>query len=151
MKQVVFAATMIALPLAGSNSAMAEDWRPAKDYLFMATDCSTDDDPKRCQMIKDIWERDYNEAIKGGYQGQKNVAFCLSTGCDFPGFRKNPVLGCAWRVVIVNSGHLDADKLDGDNLMLYCGPQFLDDRGRIIADAQARTILQKLGIATQLK
>lgn len=117
----------------------------------MSEDCSVANDPQRCRMIKEIWERDYNDAIKGGYQGQRNIAFCLSTGCDFPEIIKNPVLGCAWRVVILNSGHLDATKLDGDNLMVYCGPEFLDDRGRIIADAQARTIMQKLGIPTQLK
>lgn len=83
--------------------------------------------------------------LPGGYDGQRNVAFCLSTGCDIPGFRKNPVglrLAC---VVIVNSGHLVANDIDGRNMKHYCGPEYLDDTGRVMADAQARTIIQKLG------
>ncbi|MDG3580407.1 hypothetical protein P7F60_28925 [Rhizobium sp. YJ-22] len=151
MKREIFAASLIAFSLVGIRSGAAADWPPASDYLFIADDCSTADDPERCKNIKAIWERDYNDAIKGGYQGQRNVSFCLSTGCNYTEFRKNVVLGCAWRVVIVNSGHLDANELDAQNLKLYCGSQFLDDTGRVMADAQARTIMEKLGIPVQLK
>ncbi|MFN3440852.1 MAG: hypothetical protein ACK4Z3_00470 [Rhizobium rosettiformans] len=134
------------LALGSSPVTASDDWPAASDYLFMASDCATADDPERCQYIKDDWKRDYEGAISGAYQGQRNVAFCLSTGCDTPGFRKNPVLGCAWRVVIVSSGHLVSDETDGRNMAFYCGPEFLDDTGRLMADAQARTILKKLGI-----
>ncbi len=140
--------------LAWSCNASAGDWRPAKDYLFLADDCATSDDPKHCQLMKDSWERDYNGAITGDYQGQRNVAYCLSTGCKETygnSLRTNPVLGCAWRVVIVNSGHLDADKLDGDAMKLYCGPQYLDDVGRTMADAQARTLLQMIQSGARLQ
>lgn len=140
--------------MAWSCDASAADWRPAKDYLFLADDCATSDDPKRCQLMKDSWERDYNGAIAGDYQGQRNVAFCLSTGCKEiygTALRTNPVLGCAWRVVIVSSGHLDADKLDGDGMKIYCGPQYLDDVGRTMADAQARTILKMIQSGAQLQ
>lgn len=132
------------LALGSSPVAASDDWPPASDYLFMPSDCTTADDPERCQYIKDDWQRDYDTATSGSYDGQRNVAFCLSTGCDIPGFRKNAVLGCAWRVVIVNSGHLVANEIDGRNMKLYCGPEFLDDTGRVMADAQARTIMQKL-------
>lgn len=148
MEKRVLAASMVVLSLSVPAGARAEDWRPATDYLMMSTDCTSADDPKRCQMILDIWTRDYTDAIAGKYQGQRNVAYCLTTGCDDlygTALRKNPVLGCAWRVVIINSGHLDADTTDTANLKLYCGPKYLDDAGRIMADAQARTILKKLG------
>ncbi len=115
------------------------------DYISIEADCEDASNPERCRLTKKTWERDYNAAIKGDYQGQRNVAYCLSTGCSYEGFRKNPVLGCAWRVVIINSGHLDADQLDANSLKLFCGPEFLDDVGRTMADAQARTLLGKLG------
>lgn len=148
MEKLVLAASMVVVSLGVPANARAEDWRPATDYLMMNTDCTSAEDPKRCKMMLEIWTRDYSDAIAGKYEGQRNVAYCLTTGCDDlygKAFRKNPVLGCAWRVVIINSGHLDADTTDTANLKLYCGPQYLDDAGRIMADAQARTILKKLG------
>lgn len=145
---ISFATTL----MLSSGPVIASDgWPLASDYLLMPRDCAAAGAPATCEDTKERWERYYSEAIAGGYQGQRNVAYCLSTGCDIPEFRKNPVLGCAWRVVIVNSGHLAADEMDGKSLQLYCGSQYLDDTGRVMADAQARTILQKLGIAVLLK
>lgn len=146
MIKVVFALVSLATALAGWESAKAEDWPPASDYLFIAKDCATHENPERCGQIKKTWQRDYDGAIKGDYQGQRNVAYCLSTGCGWNELNKNPVLGCAWRVVIVNSGHLAANRLDADGLKLYCGSQFLDDTGRVMANAQAMTIMKKLGV-----
>lgn len=137
-----------------AGTAFADEWRPAKDYLFIAEDCSTDDDAERCRLMKQTWERDYNGAIKGDYQGQRNVAYCLSTGCsDLYGtvLRKNAVLGCAWHIVIVNSGHLDANTTDIAMMKLYCGPHYIDDDARVMANAQARTILKMLGLTAQLQ
>lgn len=142
-------ATMLTLWSAPGTAS--DGWPLASDYLLMPRDCAAAGAPATCKDSKERWERNYSEAIAGGYQGQRNVAYCLSTGCDIPEFRKNPILGCAWRVVIVNSGHLAADEMDGKSLQLYCGSQYLDDTGRVMADAQARTILQKLGIAVLLK
>lgn len=147
MKKVILTLVSIATSVIGWGSASAEDWPAASDYLFIAQDCAKHENPVRCQEIKKSWQRDYEGAIKGGYQGQRNVAFCLSTGCGWTELRKNPVLGCAWRIVIVNSGHLAADSTDAGNLKLYCGPEFLDDTSRVMADAQARTILAKLRAA----
>lgn len=147
MKIVGLMASAIAMSFLGCSSACAEDWPPASNYLVITKDCATNENPVRCQEINKSWQRDYDGAIKGNYQGQRNVAFCLSTGCGWTEMRKNPVLGCAWRIVIAKSGHLSADSTDASNLKLYCGAEFLDDNGRVMADAQARTILMKLRVA----
>ncbi|GLR51264.1 hypothetical protein KYK30_20525 [Shinella yambaruensis] len=128
-------------------------WKPAADYLALPSDCTGEKDAPLCEGLKQEWKRDYDAATAGDYQGQRNVAYCLSTGCKSPfgnTVRTNPILGCAWRVVIVNSGHLDADADDANEMSIYCGPQFLDDIGRTMADAQARTLFKNLGIQVRL-
>ncbi len=105
-------------------------------------------DENWCKQAIAVWDKDYKKAIHGNYQGQRNVSFCLSNGCVsfYHGFiKQNKVLGCAWRIVILKSGHLDADETDTDNFKLYCGPSFLDDAGRVAAEAQAATMLKMLG------
>ncbi len=128
-------------------------WRPAMDYLAVDDDCASATDPETCKWMKESWTRDYEGAISGQYAGQRNVAHCLSTGCEATygkSIRKNPILGCAWHIVIINSGHLDASSVDASSFKTYCGPHFLDDLGRKMADAQARTILKNLNIPVQL-
>ncbi|WP_103035213.1 hypothetical protein [Castellaniella caeni] len=57
-------------------------------------------------------------ATHGDYQAQRNLAFGYS---DWPyeGQQKNPVLACAWRIVILTSDK--ADETDQSNYQLYCG------------------------------
>lgn len=143
-------AVLLACGCVSLVEAKDEQWPDAMDYLQAPADCAGSDDVTLCENRKEVWNRDYNGAIAGDYQGQRNVSFCLSTGCDdmFGGtIRKNAILGCAWRMVIVNSGHLDADSTDVANLKHFCGPEYLDDTGRDMAAAQARTLLKKLKIA----
>lgn len=75
------------------------------------------------------------------------MAFCLSTGCD-GAIQINKVLGCAWRFVIANSGHLSADSSDAANLKHYCGPEHVTAEERQIAEGQAIT-LRKMINASQ--
>ncbi|EGP54842.1 hypothetical protein Agau_L300605 [Agrobacterium tumefaciens F2] len=146
MRQVLALAIVAAM----SSFAYAADWPPATDYLAgKMLDCSTDAKPQFCEKTKRYWIEDYNNAIKGEYNGQRNIAACFSTGCD-GSIAANPVLGCAWRVVIANSGHMQTNKLDADWLKIYCGAEFLDDTGRAMAEVQARSILQKISKTAQL-
>lgn len=141
----VFAMLVVAL----GGTAHAGDWPPAGDYLFIARDCATSDDPGWCSDAKTLWEKDYNGAIHGDYQGQRNVSFCLSTGCEplyHKSLRTNPVLACAWRFVILRSGHLQADVTDTTNAEHFCGPEYIDDLGRRTAEAQASRMLKMLGV-----
>ncbi|MDH0908824.1 hypothetical protein N5C66_05850 [Rhizobium pusense] len=142
MRQVLALAIVAAM----SSLANAADWPPAMDYLKeRSLDCSANAKPSLCEQTKKFWLEDYDKAIRGDYNGQRNIAACLSTGCD-GAIVPNPILGCAWHVVVANSGHLEANKLDADWLRIYCGSKYLDDAGRAMADAQARTILKKLGV-----
>jgi hypothetical protein len=56
------------------------------------------------------------------------------------------MLGCAWRFVILESGHLSADSSDTSNLDYYCGPENVDKAERRAAEAQSRRMLKMLGI-----
>ncbi len=136
MKRVV-----LLLSLSLSLPVHAADWPSAESYTN-ALGC---DDPRSsCAYAQTTWEKDYKGATSGDYQGQRNVAFCLSSGCD-NAIRVNKVLGCAWRMVILQSGHLELDDTDIGNFSLYCGPNFVDQAGILAAKAQADQIMKRLG------
>ncbi len=147
----VFLAMM--LTMISMVSASAAEWPSADTYRPFLSSCKGHEDymggdENWCKQAIAVWDKDYKKAIKGDYQGQRNVSFCLSNGCVafYHGFiKQNKVLGCAWRMVILKSGHLDADETDTGNFKLYCGPNFLDDAGRIAAEAQASAMLKMLG------
>lgn len=62
----------------------------------------------------------------------------------------NKILGCAWRFVILESGHLSADASDVANAKYYCGAENVDKAELAAAEAQARTILKNLDIQVRL-
>ncbi|APO76101.1 hypothetical protein AM571_CH03307 [Rhizobium etli 8C-3] len=124
--------------------AEAVEWPPAEDYLNPVASCSVSDDVGNCEYTRTVWGQQYANAIEGNYQGQRNVSFCLSTGCS-AAIVENRVLGCAWRHVIIASGHLELDQTDATNLKHFCGPDMLDDAGREAAQAQSKTLLRMLG------
>ena len=59
-------------------------------------------------------------ANRGNYQAQRNLAYSFSY-FPYPGQKKNPVLGCAWYLVVLNSGSPKVDSTDQDNVNLWCG------------------------------
>jgi hypothetical protein len=59
-------------------------------------------------------------AYKKDYGDQRNLAFCLSTGCD-EAIIQNVVAGCAWRIVILASSSAELDDSDQANFKLECG------------------------------
>ncbi len=128
---------------AWSFSASAAEWPPVTEYVNSATDCAAQANTSNCDYTKQAWPNDYEKAKKGDYQGQRNVAFCLSTGCD-GAIRQNKILGCAWRFVILESGHLSVDSSDTTNLKYYCGPENVDTAGRAAAEAQARRLIKMI-------
>lgn len=66
------------------------------------------------EMIK-AWPK----AWAGEYGAQRNVAFLLST--SNAGVASNPVQGCAWRIIIQVSGHMEFQPGDQSNYDLECG------------------------------
>lgn len=89
-------------------------------------------------------ERDFElleaEALAGDYQQQRNLSYSLSTS-GWWGY--NPILGCAWRMVILMSGSPRVNETDVSNKSLYCD-QRLDHNGRIAASAQAETLHRRI-------
>ena len=100
-----------------------------------------DDAEKDCKASLAQFRKWFPLAMRGDYQGQRNVAFCLSRGCDGAVFQR-PITGCAWRMVIVGSGSPKVDSTDTANLKNECGK--LDEVDRQAAAAQATTLMAKI-------
>lgn len=87
---------------------------PAKDgFLFTLGSCKTDD--LYCFLTQANMLVDVKYAYEGIYTAQRNVAFCLTYGCDRAVITKR-TLGCAWRIVILASGSPFVDSSDVENL-----------------------------------
>lgn len=80
-------------------------------------------------------------AMQGNYQAQRNLAYSYSSR-PYDGQDMNPILGCAWRTVIIQSGNEKVNETDVGNHEVYCGK--LDPTARAAADAQAAALLQKI-------
>ncbi|MBD9390156.1 hypothetical protein IB237_23425 [Agrobacterium sp. AGB01] len=63
------------------------------------TICMVTSNDELCDATKLHFKSDWQNAIAGSYEAQRNIAFCLSTGCD-GAVTVNPVDACAWRMVI---------------------------------------------------
>lgn len=71
----------------------------------------------RYEQLKAVNE--WKSAYQGDYGAQRNVAFCLSTGCE--GLRPDRVQGCAWRMVIVDAADPEMGEGDTMNAETECG------------------------------
>lgn len=101
--------------------------------LCMADTCEA----MRAQFAR----RDWPKAWQGDYQGQRNVAFCRSTGCE-GSVATNKVEACAWRSVILVAHVGETDDTDTRNLKSDCGG--LDDAEATIATGTAKQIYEKI-------
>lgn len=72
-----------------------------------------------CESSQAQFKKWFPLAHRKDYQGQRNVSFCLATGCD-GAVQKNPALGCAWRLVIIASGSPRVDSTDTGFFDAYC-------------------------------
>lgn len=79
-------------------------------------------------------------ALDGDYQAQRNLAYTLGTGIP-----NNPILACAWRIVIVESGDPQVDQSDLGNKTFDCERK-LDADGLAAAEAQAKQISELIVI-----
>ncbi|PZO04815.1 MAG: hypothetical protein DCF29_09395 [Alphaproteobacteria bacterium] len=71
----------------------------------------------RYEQLKGV--RDWKEAFDGDYGAQRNVAYCLSTGCN--GLKPDQVQGCAWRLVIIDAADPEMGQGDVMNTETECG------------------------------
>lgn len=85
--------------------------------------------------------RDWPKAWQGDYQGQRNAAFCRSTGCD-GAVETNKAEACAWRSIILVAHVGATDDTDTRNLKMDCGD--LDKAEAAVATGTANQIYEKI-------
>ena len=83
------------------------------------------------------YERMEHKALAGDYISQRNLAYTLSTSIPH-----NPILGCAWRIVIVESGSPKVDQSDTGNMSFECGKLNADELAA--AKAQVKKLQEKI-------
>ncbi|WP_247750113.1 hypothetical protein [Rhizobium sp. 16-449-1b] len=137
-----FAAALLACGCV--NLAEFPDFPPAKDYVA-TTSCDLSAEPAGCRDTRAGWEASYARAVGGGYESQRAVALCLSTGCD-KAIVEDRVLGCAWRHVIVGAKHVATAESDRAAVERFCGGSALDEADRQTARDQAAVWMQLVGV-----
>lgn len=85
---------------------------------------------------------EFPRAMKGDYSAQRNVSYCLSSGCG-GAVSVDLKLGCGWRIVILAGGSANITSADQSNFHHFCSAG-LTDEDRAIATAQARRLFQTI-------
>lgn len=80
-------------------------------------------------------------AGRGDYQAQRNLAFGYAS-FPYKGQQKNPLLACAWYLVILNSGSPKLHQGDIGNVTVNCDR--LDKKSRAAAEGQARQLFARI-------
>jgi hypothetical protein len=88
-----------------------------------------------------------SQAMKGDYQAQRNLAYGY-VSWPYKGQTKNPILGCAWYLVVLHSGSPRIDQGDIGNVSVYCDK--LDIKSQAAAKGQARLLFKKIYKSTLL-
>ena len=79
--------------------------------------------------------------MAGDYQAQRNLAYGYASW-PYKGQDKNPLLGCAWYLVVLNSGSPRVGEGDVGNVRVYC--EKLDSNSQSAAKAQAHLLYKKI-------
>jgi hypothetical protein len=82
------------------------------------------------------------KALAGDYQAQRNLAYYLTTGEE--GVKADPVMACAWRIVILKSGHSQADASDTGNKQFDCDRKLTPAQLRQ-AEGRAASLMKRVG------
>ncbi|MBB4952766.1 hypothetical protein H4S14_000808 [Agrobacterium vitis] len=96
-------------------SKKLENWKGKDGFQPPVTLCLNDN--PNCAQQKSLFIVEAMYAYGGVYQAQRNLAFCLGNDC-FGAVIENKILSCAWRIVILASGHIEADNTDTMNLKI---------------------------------
>jgi hypothetical protein len=89
----------------------------------------------------DFANNQWPKAYSGDYQAQRNVAFCLSDGC-YGAVQVNKLAACAWRRVILASGHDGVEDGDVRNMKLDCGT--LDPLTQEVSSVRAKKLIEEI-------
>jgi hypothetical protein len=81
------------------------------------------EDRQFCEMTRQRAPGELQKARAGDYGGQRNLAFMLSGATQPPDASAvvpNPQEACAWRLVILQSGHRQVTLVDAQNAVTDC-------------------------------
>jgi hypothetical protein len=140
------------LPLALAALLLAAQPVFAQGAADFTRGCEAAPDRPLCENSLKQFKAWFPKALKGDYQGQRNVAFCLMTGCD-EAVRQDWISGCAWRMVLKAARDRRYDAGDRMNFDLDCGAKRVDtseraDAARIAQDLFKRIYKRELPLAT---
>ena len=107
---------------------------PTADLYVQPAACPGAANPERCKWQVTTFTEDHASALVGDYQAQRNVAYCLKSGCD-GAIRQEPVTACAWRIVILASGSFSVDASDEGNFNVDCGALSSSQQRRALTQA----------------
>lgn len=79
-------------------------------------------------------------AMRGDIDAQRELARCYGAGC--PDVAPDPVLACAWRIVVAASGHASLRPDDSDLRRAAC--EGLAPEQQRAAAGHARTLFQQI-------
>ncbi|MCK6435989.1 hypothetical protein [Rivihabitans pingtungensis] len=83
------------------------------------------------------------KALHGDYQAQRNLAYGYAAW-PYQGQSKDPVLACAWYLVVLNSGSPKVGPGDLGNVSVYCGKGKLDGEGLELAKIKGRALYKAI-------
>jgi len=96
--------------------------------------------PAKAQESFHLYERN---ALAGNYTAQRNAAYCLRTAKCEGVILAKIVEACAWRIVILVSGHRWVNQSDIDNYHEECSSN-LSPEERAAATAQADQLFRRI-------
>lgn len=121
---------------------ISNHWALASDkpiYPFANRSCAQSAHLDACTNTRANWPNQVNAAFAGDANAQRNVASCLSTGCN-GAIHAVPVDGCAWRHLIVDLQEDGIIPTDLSDLAAACGESILNDKERARALSQANVL-----------
>ena len=83
------------------------------------------------------------KAMARDYDAQRETASCLRTGKCVGSPVPNAIEACAWRMVILGSGHGDVDASDGANYQKDC-QSLGSDQERVVALTKAQELFRDI-------
>lgn len=129
----------------GNAAATRKAQEEARHFLHL---CMMDGAEQRsaCEGNRARFIRNYQAAMAGDYQGQRNVsAFLADQGMprsnSWVGVWQNPLQACAWALVTLNSGHARANEYDVRYVQSRCAHRDVDRRA---AELRAEAIMAEI-------
>lgn len=118
---------LVAAPAFAQGDATARVRREAENHLRPCVATETEA-RRRCELNRQEFVRDYLRARAGELQGQRNVAYQLAGPAGEAAIRghqegivADPMQACAWRIVVMSTGHAEANQNDEAKERLDCG------------------------------